>query len=100
MKPILIALCVLLSACNLPDPSMQMREQDKNADAVSVESSERIQVTRIGVFADTLAYHDLRGVYLIKDTKTGAEYIGISGVGIQETGSHNCGKNCTSEDER
>lgn len=30
--------------------------------------------------------------YIITDTKTGTEYIGVSGIGITETGSHQAGK--------
>lgn len=51
-----------------------------------------ISVTRVGVFADSLAYDNRRGVYRIVDTKTGREFIGISGIGITETGSHLVGK--------
>jgi len=59
----------------------------------------RIQVTRIGVIEDTLAYGSLRGIYIIKDTVTGKEYVGISGVGISELGEHKSGKS-TFADER
>jgi hypothetical protein len=44
------------------------------------------------VFKDTLAYGDQRGLYIIKDTKTNIEYIGVSGIGIAEVGSHQSGK--------
>lgn len=57
-----------------------------------VETSARIAVTRIGVIEDSLAYGGRRGIYIITDTKTGKEYVGVSGIGISELGSHSAGK--------
>lgn len=62
--------------------------------------TDRVSVVKLTEFKDGLAYSDMRGIYLITDKKTGKEYIGVSGVGITETGSHSCGKGCTSQDER
>lgn len=62
-------------------------------------NTSRVEVIRIGVFADDLAYGNRRGIYLIKDALTGKEYIGLSGIGIAEMGSHSTGKN-TMRDER
>ncbi|QBX06614.1 hypothetical protein H1O16_gp201 [Burkholderia phage BcepSaruman] len=59
----------------------------------------RFQVARVGVFRDELAYGDKRGIYTFVDTKTGKEYVGVSGIGIAETGSHSSGKTQT-QDER
>ena len=58
----------------------------------------RFKVERIGVFADGLAYGDKRGIYVITDTKTGQEFVGISGIGISELGSHQAGKSSTSDE--
>ena len=52
----------------------------------------RVTVERVDVVADTLAYGGARGVYVIRDTQTGREFIGVSGVGIAETGDHQSGK--------
>ncbi len=52
----------------------------------------RIVVERIGVFGDSLAYGNCRGIYVIHDNQTGAEYIGISGIGISERAAHPTGK--------
>lgn len=63
----------------------------------------RVTVTRLSKFRDNLAYDNERGVYLIRDNQTGQEFIGISGIGISELGSHTyqCGKSrCTTGDER
>jgi hypothetical protein len=51
----------------------------------------RFKVTRVGVFKDTVAYNDKRGIYILKDLKTGKEYLGISGIGISEVGAHGKG---------
>ncbi len=54
--------------------------------AASKEVTQRVTIERIGIFRDELAYQARRGIYVIKDHKTGREYIGVSGVGITETG--------------
>jgi hypothetical protein len=59
----------------------------------------RFTVSRVGVFEDGLAYNGERGIYVITDSKTGEEYVGISGVGVASTGSHTSGKTIV-EDER
>lgn len=56
------------------------------------ENKLRVEITRISVFYDDLAYDGKRGVYLIKDKDTGKEFIGVSGIGISELGSHSSGK--------
>lgn len=76
---------LLLSACdNGPEPA-------KSTMAVSSQLSsdaDRVKVTKMSEFRDGLAYDNWRGVYLIQDKQTGREYIGISGIGISEVGSH------------
>ena len=48
--------------------------------------NERVKIERIGIINDHLAYNWTRGIYIITDTKTGKEYIGVSGIGISEVG--------------
>lgn len=60
---------------------------------------DRVKIERISISIDALAYGGQRGIYIITDSKTGKEFIGISGVGIAETGSHRSGKQ-TIQDER
>lgn len=92
-----VAACVLLLAgCD------QGPEQARTEMHVSNELSgdgNRVTVTRLSKFRDNLAYDNERGVYLIRDTQTGQEFIGISGIGISELGSHRSGKR-TVGDER
>lgn len=96
------ALTVGLGGCG-PSPTMPMQNQTRNAKEVTAKDDVRATVTRIGVFEDDLAYNSKRGVYLIYDNKTGKEYIGVSGIGISELGSHSLmvGKVMTTrQDER
>ena len=57
------------------------------------------EVSRVGVFEDSLAFKGKRGIYEIKDLKTGKSYIGVSGIGISEKGVHSSGKS-SALDER
>lgn len=85
---------MLLVACG-PEPDMPMSKQwrqSKEAQPAPVADNSRIEVTRIGVFADDLAYGSRRGVYIIRDRETGREFLGVSGVGVSELGSHSAGK--------
>lgn len=92
MKRIAILLAaVALTACG-PEATMQMPKESK------FQANDRVTVERIGVFADDTAYQDRRGVYVIRDKKTGQEFIGISGIGISETGSHSTGKSSKSDE--
>jgi hypothetical protein len=67
--------------------------------ALKIGGNGRFSVVRVGVIKDDLAYHDRRGIYLIKDNVTGKEFVGLSGVGVSELGSHSSGKT-TISDER
>lgn len=81
---------LLLAGCNLaPEERAQWNQQSTFAPVVDDPS---ISVVRVGVVRDSLAYGGERGVYRIRDNKTGAEFIGVSGVGIAETASHLAGK--------
>lgn len=66
---------------------------------VQVHGEVRFSVTRIGTFLDELAYGNKRGIYILHDNKTGKDYVGISGIGISELGSHSDGDD-TVKDER
>ena len=94
-RTLMILAALTLAACG-PEPDMQMQkrqwQQSRAAEPAPVSDQNRVTVERIGVFRDDLAYGDRRGVYVIRDTTTGREFIGVSGVGIAETGSHQSGK--------
>lgn len=93
MKPLYLLPFVLLAACE-PEPTQPLKTLEPNA---------RVTVERIGVIKDAIAYDERRGIYIIVDTKTGKEYIGVSGIGITETSAHAVSDGKTShmvEDER
>lgn len=80
----LASLSLCLASCEQPSDT----DTPLNTERPPSKDECRVQVTRIGVFKDTLAYNQRRGIYLIRDTTTGAEFIGVSGIGITELGSH------------
>lgn len=96
-----ILLVLLLAGCGpKPDTAMHIQSPATVPERV-VEGP--VQVTRIGVIPDELAYGNKRGIYRIYDRETGKRYIGISGIGISEVGSHTESRGKTSqsvEDER
>ncbi len=87
-------LCVILSGCK-PSPTVEMK---KESDSQLKTESSGYSITRVAVFEDDLAYNERRGIYEITDNNTGKKYIGISGIGICEVGSH--GDKAATEDER
>jgi hypothetical protein len=88
-----IAAIFALSACDMSPEAQLDRAAAKAASALVLQqNSKRFTVTRVDVFKDSIAYGDRRGVYVITDNKTGKEYVGVSGVGISETGLHRSGK--------
>ncbi len=47
----------------------------------------RFKLALQGSVNDPDAYGQKRGVYILTDTATGKEYVGVSGIGISELGS-------------
>ena len=90
MQRTLTILAALTLAACAPEPDMAMQSRQRlAAPAAPVSEGDRVTVERIGVFKDDLAYNERRGVYVIRDKATGREFIGVSGIGITEVGSHN-----------
>lgn len=79
---LIVALCVCVALCGCLRPDVEMKVET---------GSQRVKVKRIGVFKDSLAYGEYRGIYVIEDTKTGKEFVGVSGVGVSELGTHGAG---------
>lgn len=84
-----------VSACGTKYPDMAIDQAPMKPNEVGVP---RITVERIGVLGDALAYNGRRGIYIITDMKTGKEFIGISGIGVSETGGHRSGKSSVSDE--
>lgn len=98
MKALSILIAALaLTACG-PDANMPMYEQEARPEGMGINTNGRFKVERVGVFKDTLAYDNRRGLYVITDTKTGQEFLGVSGIGISELGSHQSGKSRLSDE--
>lgn len=94
MKQTLKILAALaLTACS-PKPDMPLQTRLPEAQA----EGSRVTVERIGIFTDELAYGSRRAVYVIRDKATGQEFIGVSGIGIAETGRHQSGKSRASDE--
>lgn len=95
MKKLLLLLPILLIGCE-PNYTSSVEPKDNTG---MYNRSERFFVSRVQVFRDDLSYNSKRGVYIIQDSKTGKEYIGVSGVGINELTAHaqttSNGKNTT-----
>jgi len=77
-----IMIALLLGGCD----GEAMLQQTANAETMPSASKNRVRVVRVWVLVDDIAYGGKRGVYVITDTTTGREYIGVSGVGISEVG--------------
>lgn len=96
-----VGLIPLFSGCEQqkPHPTLSMETSEEPVESVTPPKDSRFKISRVAVFEDSLAYRGRRGVYVVTDTKTGIEYVGISGIGISETGDHRSGKS-TVRDER
>lgn len=94
MKRLLcMALVSLVAGCG-------QREREFVGEApMVVTANDRVSIERIAIVPDEVAYRGYRGVYIIRDKKTGQEFVGVSGVGISELGSHMSGK-VNYQDER
>jgi len=93
-----LAALAITAGCDMQYPSAEAEitlEKQMNrteTKTVAVESPAKYEVKRVAVFEDDLAYGYKRGIYEIKDKETGKTYVGISGIGITERGSHMAGK--------
>jgi len=98
-KIILFSATLLLLGCDQSPLNTVLQpvnyQQNVNINPVI---NNRIKVERLSIVKDSTAYSNERGTYLITDTKTGAEYIGVSGIGITEVGSHSSGKYSTTDE--
>lgn len=89
-----LALLGTLAGCEVDEGV----KQSQNAKQVTILSSDRFKIERVSIFRDRLAYGTERGVYVITDTETGQEFVGVSGVGISELGVHKSGKTQISDE--
>lgn len=94
--------CLLLIATTLCVAGCDSQPVDRELPAprYTEGNSVRFKVRQVQQVEDPIAYNARRGVYIITDTETGVEYIGVSGIGISELGSHAAGKGHMRSDER
>ncbi len=59
----------------------------------------RFKLELVDYVSDSIAYGSRRGIYILTDTKTEQQFIGISGVGITQIGSHTSGKSTYSDEK-
>jgi hypothetical protein len=52
--------------------------------SVEAVTDSRFDLKKVGQFHDDDAYSSFRTVYILTDRKTGAEFVGVSGIGISE----------------
>lgn len=91
--PLLVCALVLTACGPMPQESQpeychpsEPMERAEGMDAY------RFRVTFCDSFRDLDSYTGRRSIYLIRDSVTGAEFVGISGIGISELGAHYVGK--------
>lgn len=99
-----ISLSIIMTtfiACDITTPNTPMETYKKQSQDQQqiIKTQDRIKIKQIGIFRDSLAYSEMRGIYIISDNETGKEFIGISGIGISEVGSHTNGRATISDEE-
>jgi hypothetical protein len=82
---------MLILGCEPPKPVSHTLAQSADS---------RFSVTLAGEFYDNIAYGSKRGIYVLRDSETGRDYVGISGVGIAEISSHSESNGKTSSQKR
>lgn len=101
-KLILIPLILLFIGCanDSDEESIQdITTATGSGTTQKVIIKQRFILEKVQKFKDYSAYNNHRDVYILTDTETNKTYVGISGVGISELGSHSSGKTST-PDER
>ena len=86
----LVAAVVLLAGCEPLNRSPAPLEQQPGGTA-----SGRFELLVCDSFRDSYSHNGARVVYILRDRKTHAEYVGISGIGISELRTN--GKTTTEE---
>lgn len=83
-----LAACVLLLAGCDEDTRARVQLQETQQTAADAG---RFSVVQVATFTDYAAYNSKRGIYILTDKQTGKEFVGVSGIGISELGSHGKG---------
>lgn len=103
---LLLSTCLLAATatndgCPAPPPEAPNIELTQgNAEALKDAHSSRFTIHREAKFDDAFAYGGKRAIYILTDTETGRQYVGVSGIGLGELGSHQVDDKNTVKDER
>lgn len=92
-----LALLAIIGCEETTPPTVDMKTEQER---VELKQGSRYKIERVDVFKDDLAYGGKRGIYEITDEETGITYIGVSGIGITERGSHTDSEGDSVPDER
>lgn len=89
-KLALLGPCLLLATSDGCPPATKSVQVplEPSSSLTQAEQNTRFRISIEARFKDDLAYDGERGIYLLRDLQTGAEYVGVSGIGISEVGSH------------
>ena len=87
MKYLFLLFFIVFTGCQTETYKIQTPDNGELAGA-----NGRFEVKKVQSFLDYDAYNGSRSIFIITDTNSNKEYIGISGVGISELGSHMVGK--------
>lgn len=80
-------LALLLCGClREKDPPVQIPVQTRLA--LQDSGEQRFTVKLVGEFENPKAYVRVHRIYVIRDETTGKEFIGVTGLGLSELGSH------------
>lgn len=82
-SPFLLCVALALAACRPPPQIGTLSLAETTG-----ENGKRYGLELQQVVLDPLAYNRTRGVYVLRDKQTGREWIGVSGIGLSELGSH------------
>lgn len=93
----LMLAAIAVSGCGGADSTPVIKVQPAGA-VRETQPDARVEVEVVGAFADAYAYNGRRTVYVVRDKKTGKEFVGVSGVGIAETGIHSSGKTAITDE--
>lgn len=77
---LILSLLVVATLCGCGQSPEDSRRVDTNGSATHGRFNLQLSET----FRDPSAHDGYREVYLLTDTKTGREYVGVSGIGISE----------------
>lgn len=98
----IISISILFSGCESDEPKEALPSvgervfvpiEKEVTITKSIHQKQRFELKKIQTFKDPDAYGKVRNIYTLVDNDTGKEYIGISGIGIVEQGTHVSSKN-------